>query len=110
MRSRLNSFSWLGPLLTLFMVLVLPSCWYGTLQRAVAPQDIPANANEEEREEVENEQTQEEIARRTSPPPLPEAPLHSSKTPTTPAARKTERLASVAPPVHPSLYSVRRLQ
>lgn len=110
MRNRLYKHSWIGLLLTLFMVLVLPSCWYGTLQRAIAPQDIPANANEEEREEHEQEHSQIEIARRTAPPPLPEAPQTAKALAAPAVASKPVRLASVAPPVHPSLYSVRRLQ
>jgi hypothetical protein len=102
--------SWIGLLLTLFMVLVLPSCWYGTLQRAIAPQDVPANANEEEREEHEQEHAQVEIARRTAPPPLPGAPQTAKELPAIAVATQPVRLASVAPPVHPSLYSVRRQQ
>ncbi|HVK76610.1 MAG TPA: hypothetical protein VM734_24960 [Kofleriaceae bacterium] len=89
------------------MVLVLPYCWYDTLQRA--PQNIPANANEEEREEHESEQAQE-VARRATPPPLPAPPRLVRTLPVAVVAHEPVRLASVAPPVHPSRLSVRRQQ
>src|SRR5688572_29472281 len=109
-RCRWSTQSWLGLLLTLFMVLVLPSCWYGTLQRAIVASDIPANGNEEERDEHEQEQHKEEVDRRTSPPPQT-APAPIAHPPITSAAAPSRAVvASVAPPVHPSRFSVRRQQ
>jgi hypothetical protein len=109
-RLRGNTQSWIGLLLTLFLVLVLPSCWYGTLSRAVVASDIPANSGEEERDEHEQEHATE-VARRSSPPPArpATAAVKALSAVGTPAPMLV-RVASVAPPVHPSLYSVRRQQ
>jgi len=109
-RCRFNTHSWLGLLLTLFMVLVLPSCWYGTVQRALVASDIPANGNEEEREEHDQEQHKEEVARRTTPPPDTASAPSAQTRPATPPAPVRVVVASVAPPVHPSRFSVRRQQ
>lgn len=111
MRGRVNTQSWIGLLLTLFMVLVLPSCWYGTLSRAVVASDIPANSGEEERDEHEQEHAAQEVARRSSPPPARAAAAAAKALAAVGThARPRVRVASVAPPVHPSLYSVRRQQ
>lgn len=107
---RCSASRWFGLLLTLFLVLVLPSCWYGTLQRALVTSDIPANSNEEERHEHGDDvRTPDEASRRTSSPPAKEQARTAGSPPRTPAPPRV-RVASVADPVHPSLYSVRRLR
>jgi hypothetical protein len=103
---------WLSALLALFMVLVLPACWYGALARAqslgiAAPSS--SNNNEERDEHEEREIEVADAAGQRPPVPRPEPEPAERRHVVAPALAPT-RLASVAPPVHPSRFSERRLR
>ncbi len=107
--------TWMAALIALFMVLVLPSCWYGAMSRAAILGDVaPSSANSnEEREEHESDEQGEVQALGTRPPPPERSPARTASnriailaTPTT----KPSSEVSFAPVPHPAQFSVRRLR
>jgi hypothetical protein len=97
-------------LLALFMVLVVPSCWFGTLERANGNSAlIPPNGNEEEREE-HDASAEHRVVRRIAPPPGRPSPSTIVDTQRAPVVRVASKLPDVGPTLHPSRFSVRRLR
>jgi hypothetical protein len=103
--------AWLSALLALFLVLVLPACWYGALARAQAlDRAAPSSSNNnEEREEHEDHdiELREALGQR---PPRSSAPRRDVSRRAAPPVLEPTRLASVGPAVHPSRFSERRLR
>ena len=102
-------------LLTTFMVMVLPMCWYGALAHAavLGIEGPPTSNNNEEREEHDERDDGEKEGFGTRPPdpPAPIARSHHGTSIVQPAATAPPAItASVAPAVHPSQFSVRRLR
>ena len=97
-------------LVAAFMVLVLPACWYGAVARAAAAgtQGPSSSNNNEEHEEREKPGTHKlDVVGRRPPPPQ----RHAHRV-VRARANVTERgttAGSVAPVLHPSRFSVRRL-
>lgn len=92
------------------MVLVVPSCWFGTLARANGNSAlIPPNGNEEEREEHE-ETAEHAVIRRATPPPAPPARSAIVRTQPAPFVRVSSTRPDVGPTLHPFRFSVRRLR
>ena len=106
--------TWLSACLAVFLVLVLPSCWYGALERAaVLTLQGPTNANStEEREEHQEQDDDERDALGTRPPPPDRAPERPAPTRIAIVTTSAPLLASasVAPVPHPAQFSVRRLR
>ncbi len=105
--------TWLAALIAGFLVLVLPSCWYGALARAQAlnVQGPSSSNNNEEREEHERGEETQRQALGTRPPP----PARTSAR--TLAARfvaaqpaPTILVASLAHVPHPAQFSIRCLR
>lgn len=93
-------------LLALFMVFVIPVCWYGALARADATQN--SNNNNEEREE--HEERDEGSARPAFSRPLPPKPPVVNITRSTRLTVTPPRLvSSQAHLPEPSRFSERRL-
>lgn len=101
--------------MTLFLVLVLPACWYGALTQAwLTNAQGPSSSNSyEERDEHEERDEQQKVVHRSAPPTPPQSSPQPSPSlalvgvivsRTAPAIT-----ASVAPQLHPSQFSVRRL-
>jgi len=105
--------TWLAALIAVFLVLVLPSCWYGALTRAQA-QNLqgPSTSNSnEEREEHERHDEDERQALGTRPPPPARQSARTSAPRIVVAPRAPAILvASVAPVPHPAQFSIRRLR
>jgi hypothetical protein len=101
---------WLSALLVLFMVFIIPGCWYGALERASATQSAPNsnNNNNEEREEHDGEnEAAPRAAHGRSPRPRPVALVSISRP--TPILAQRAILASQAHAPEPSRFSERRL-
>jgi len=104
---------WLAALVAVFLVAVLPWCWYGAQEQAHA-QSVPGPSNassNEEREEHESHGEQEVEARGTRPPLPPRRgtlarPADSRIVATT--RGPSILVASFAPVPHPAQFSVRR--
>jgi hypothetical protein len=103
--------AWLSALLAMFLVLVLPACWFGALARAQAlDRAAPSSSNNnEEREEHEGRESEPREAFGQRPPRSSAPARDASRRAATPVLEPT-RLASVAPAVHPSRFSERRLR
>jgi hypothetical protein len=101
--------SWISASLALFMVFVVPMCWFGALARAKAL-NIPgpsSSNNNEEREEHEETEISVRDAQGSRPPVFAAPELRSpAERVDAPAPRQ---LASVAHLLEPSVFSVRRL-
>lgn len=111
--TRQRNLTWISVVVALFMVAVLPACWYGAqtrafLQGALAPAGSNANSNEEHREHEEGAEEGAELLARSSEPLTPprvvavqraDRPRHDDVTP---------RIVHLYIP-HPSRYSERRL-
>lgn len=103
--------TWIAAILAVFMVLVLPACWFGALERSrtcgtVAPSN--ANNNEERDEHEEHDLDLHDVAGRRPPAPPPDAPRIVRTT--LQRIHSTVRIiASVAHPPVPSKLSERRL-
>lgn len=105
-----NSSTWIAAVLSLFLVFVLPICWSGAMTRAFADRaQGPSNSNSNEERE-EREQGEEITAARPAAQPPTEATLLVVETPRPLAHHDEEILASVAPKLHPSRFSERRLR
>jgi hypothetical protein len=111
MSPRFAHTTWLSAFLALFMVLVLPACWYGAVERARALGQVgPSSANNNEEERHEDEEREVGVVDAFGhPPPQP---------PTEPAAFVVTTIVTHTPPAlvasvalapEPSLYSVKRL-
>lgn len=104
-----NRRTWLSAALALFMVFVLPMCWFGALTRAKAL-NIPgpsSSNNNEEREEHEQSEVTIRDAQGVRPPL--EAPVSAARDSIVRVEALAPReLVSVAVP-EPSVLSVRRL-
>ena len=103
--------TWIAALLAVFMVLVLPACWFGALERSrlfgtVAPSN--ANSNEERDEHEEHDVDVRDVAGRRPPAPPPEAP-RVARTSIQRVLSRVRIIASVAHPRIPSKLSERRL-
>lgn len=97
-------------MLSLFLVFVLPICWSGAMTRAFADRaQSPSNSNSNEERE-EREQGEEITAARPAAQPPTEAPLVIVAARRTLAHHEEAILASVAPKLHPSRFSERRLR
>jgi hypothetical protein len=109
--SRSTCHTWIATLVAVFMVLVLPACWYGALERSnlfgtAAPSN--ANNNEEREEHEEHEVATTDVAGRRPPPPPKAGPRATPKA--IQRAHVRVRIAeSVAHPAVPSKLSERRL-
>jgi hypothetical protein len=99
--------------LALFMVLVLPACWYGALERARAIGLVgPSAANNNEEERHEDEEREVNVVDAFGhPPPQPPRMTPATFVVTTIATHTTTPtlVASVALAPEPSRYSVKRL-
>ncbi len=109
-----NSNTWLAAIVAVFLVVVLPWCWYGAQAQAQAlnlPGPSNANSNEE-REEHEGHGEQEVETRGNRPPPPPRgASARATGTRIVAAHREPSIVvASVAPVPHPAQFSIRRLR
>lgn len=97
-----------------FMVLVLPACWYGAMtQAAILGTSGPSTSNSnEERDEHETHDETEAAPHRTRPPVPPSPSSHDIPVDRLrPSSSSSQVIAtSVAPPRHPSQFSVRRLR
>ena len=102
--------AWIGALLALFMVFVLPACWFGALARAqelgmAAPS---SSNNNEEREEHEEREIATRDAQGNRPPPPPPVATRAERA-RGPIVAPTFVVAPVAHPLELSVLSVRRL-
>jgi hypothetical protein len=95
----------ISALLALFMVFVIPVCWYGALARADATQN--SNNNNEEREE--HEERDESSARPTVSRPVPPKPAIVEVAQKAPPFVAPRIIASQAHAPIPSRFSERRL-
>lgn len=97
--------------MALFLVLVLPACWYGALSRAwIERSQGPSSANSnEEREEHQERDEHRVVGLGTPPPPRPRPRPRSSVRLASVSRAAPAIVASVAPRLHPSVFSVRRL-
>jgi hypothetical protein len=90
------------------MVFVIPVCWYGALERAVATQSAPSNNNNnEEREEHDGEH--EVTPRVAHGRPLPPNHVSASERPRSKPIATPRILTSQAHAPEPSRFSERRL-
>ena len=97
--------------MALFLVLVLPACWYASLSHAmlVGADALSSSSNNEEREEHQESEEGEVAAIGTRPPP-PERVERAQCVVVAPViVPVVTKLVSVAPAPHPSQFSVRRL-
>lgn len=103
--------AWVAALVAAFMVLVLPACWFGALERAVAQgRTAPSSSNNNEEREEHQEHVadvRDEAGRRPPSPPQALSQYTSSR-PTVSSPRSIVAV-SVAAPVVPSKFSERRL-
>lgn len=105
--------TWLAALIAGFLVLVLPSCWYGALARAQALnlQGPSSSNNNEEREEHERGEEEQRQALGTRPPPPARSSARTSVLRCVAATHTPAiRVASVAAVPHPAQFSIRRLR
>lgn len=103
--------AWMAAFIAAFMVLVLPACWFGALERAAAQgraAPSSSNNNEEREEHQEQEIEVRDIAGRRPPSPPRTFANRASSRPTVAAPRSIVAV-SVAAPVVPSKFSERRL-
>lgn len=103
--------AWLSAFFALFMVLFLPACMYGALSRT-DPSWSSSNSNEEERHE-HGVRKLAGLESRNKRMPVPR--VRAVRTPLvrplpTVAPREMVIVASVAPALEPSRFSVRRLR
>jgi hypothetical protein len=103
--------TWLSAFMVLFMVAVLPACWYGALERALASGQgfSTANSNEEREEKEEHDVEERESLGRRPPPPPREIPRTADIVRVLAAPRVQPLAASIAQPPEPSRFSERRL-
>lgn len=108
---RLSTRASISALLALFLVLVLPSCWYGALTRAaVLGAEGPSTSNNNEEREEHQETSEDEAAAIGTRPPPPERVERVETVFSVPViVLAPPKLVSVAPPPHPAQFSVRRL-
>jgi hypothetical protein len=101
----------ISALLAFFLVLVLPSCWYGALTRAaVLGSDGPSSSNNNEEREEHQETSEEEVVAVGTRPPPPERVERVETVVLAPVLLPVPtKLVSVALPPHPAQFSVRRL-
>jgi hypothetical protein len=101
----------IGALLALFLVLVLPACWYGALGRmqgGLAATGSSSSNNNEEREEHQEREVMARDAKGSRPPDS--TPVRVRTQIVRVATREPLlRVGSVAPPPNPAILSVRRL-
>jgi hypothetical protein len=98
-------------LVALFMVLVVPACWYGASAPG-QPSRASASSSEEEHRDHEAEASSELEAHGKRPPPPRMTAARADQVRAVPAAspRAPAITASVAPAIPPSRFSVRRLR
>lgn len=103
--------AWISGVIALFLVLMLPACWYGALSRAyVAGTSAPSSSNNNEEREEHEERKEEELTAFASPPPPPETAARSFETTRVALVLLNPTVkTSVAPKLHVSQFSVRRL-
>lgn len=97
--------------LSVFLVLVLPACWYGAMTRAAilgAQSPSAANSNEE-REDHDGHEEVHAVAGSTRTPPSDAVPPVSARAVAVSYAHAPTRVPAGALAPHPSLLSVRRL-
>ncbi len=97
----------LAGLVALFMVLLLPSCLYGTLSRATATAELPTNGNEEERDKHEERAEVEAVHEHAAPTRMRVARTADAWA-VFPVRKRHARVVSVAPRPDLARFSVRR--
>src|SRR5688572_25660414 len=102
--------AWLGALVALYMVLVLPVCFFGRMIQAVEL-GLPAPSNSNNNEEREEHEPAEITVRDVQGvrPPLPDPDLIARRVVARIEVPPPRVLPSVAHPPLPSSFSVRRL-
>ena len=97
--------------MALFLVLVLPACWYATLSRAtLLGTEAPSSSNSNEEREEHQESGEDEVVAVGTRPPPPERVERAPSVVVVPViVPVVTKLVSVAPAPHPSQFSVRRL-
>ena len=97
--------------MALFLVFVLPACWSGAMQRAWAERGQPPSTSNTNEEREERDHCEEHEAVRISSPPQARPPLRLEVAARIAAVHYTLAIAqSVAPKLHPSVFSERRLR
>ena len=111
MYRRTGNLAWIAAALSLFLVFVLPACWSGALTRAWVELGQGPSSNNTNEEREEREHSEEGDAARLSTRPPAEASAKIAEGPrAAPPRQLPVRLASVAPKLHPSRFSERRLR
>lgn len=98
--------------LSVFLVLVLPACWYGAMTQAArlgvaAP--TAANSNEEREDHDGHEEVHQLAGSSRTPPPDDVPPAAARAIVTLAYLHAPTRVPAGAPAPHPSRFSVRRL-
>ncbi len=111
MLRRSSRTAWISGVIALFLVLVLPACWYGALSRAnIAGRTAPSSSNNNEEREEHEERKEDELTAFGSPPsPPPLAARTFEATRVALVSNSPTVKTSVAPKLHVSQFSVRRL-
>lgn len=115
MTRRAITTTWISAFMALFLVTVLPYCFFEARARAqvAGSTNGPSNGNSnnnEEREEREDRDEGHVVQVGSRPPPVtPEPPRIQVSTVAVAAPRTSAISRSVAPQLHPSQFSVRRL-
>ena len=97
--------------LSVFLVLVLPACWYGAMTRAaILGVQAPSAANSnEEREDHKGHEEVHAVAGSTRTPPPDAVPPASTRVVVFTHVHAPTRVLAGALAPHPSRFSVRRL-
>lgn len=104
--------AWISALLALYMVMLLPACWTGALERArwLFERNAVSSNNNEEREEHEHEEGEVRAAASRSADPPSSVARRIAAAHRIAAPHHAVRIAaSVALPPLPSRFSERRL-
>lgn len=103
---------WIGPLVVLLLIFIVPGCWAGALAGTLETETAPlSSTTDEESKKYELEDEIPIVRTRVRPPSPPSAAAVATIPRQKPVTHRTSTLlASVAPKSHPSRFSVRRLQ
>lgn len=103
---------WIGPLVALLLIVIVPVCWAGVLAGTLETETETAPSSSTTDEESEKYELEDEFQIVRTLMRLPRPPSAAATTPKQKpvAHRASTLLASVAPKSHPLRLSVRRQQ
>lgn len=102
--------AWISAAIALFLVLVLPACWYGALTRSFVAGSAPLTSNNNEEREEHEERKVDELTESSDPPPPPQRTARLIRLTRVARVMHSPTVkTSVAAKVHVSQFSVRRL-